>query len=657
MLPRVSKPLFNLRRHISVVFGLAAMAAIAAAPSAAASDRAALVIGNSAYRNTPRLDNPINDARDIAAALKGLGFDVIEANDLDKAGMDQAIRKFADTLSSAKVGLFYYAGHGLQVAGQNYLVPIDAELSTASALDFEMVRLDLVHRTMESAVATNIIVLDACRDNPLSRNLARALGTRSAAIGRGLAAVESGEGTLISFSTQPGSVALDGEGANSPFAAALVKHIGEPGDDLSSVLINVRNDVMEATAKRQVPWEHSALTARFYFLPPAAAAEVSRQTETPAAVPTYEQQAEMAFWGAVKDSGSPLIIQTYLDRFPRGTFVGLAKALIEGLEKDAADREAAKRDAEAAKAEAARKAAEELSEAALKADVGKQSEVLLKSKEEAIKEAEQKLAAAERAAEEARQAADRAKEEKAHIELMQRNASGPAMVAGLTEPLDTAEALQPVRPMPAIDTSDSAALTRALQSELDRVGCDPGAIDGNWGEKGRNALREFAEEAKLALPVDEPTVAALQAVSAQKDRVCALSCAAGEVMRNGECVRGTRSKSVSRDDEEPARTRTKKSASHSDGDSGARSSSKSTSSKSYGSKSSGSKSYSSKSSGSKSYSGKSYSSRSSQKNRAKITSDGAIVGALIVGAAIGLKLGKGKKSSSGQSQSSDGGAR
>ncbi len=125
-------------------------------------------------------------------------------------------------MRGAPVAVFFYAGHGLQVGGQNYLVPVDAQLVTASALDFEMVRLDLVHRAMEREASTNILFLDACRNNPLARNLARTMGTRSTAIGRGLAPVEAGVGTLVSFSTQPDNVALDGTGRNSPFAGALV---------------------------------------------------------------------------------------------------------------------------------------------------------------------------------------------------------------------------------------------------------------------------------------------------------------------------------------------------------------------------------------------------------------------------------------------------
>jgi len=207
----------------------------------------ALVIGNSGYQHTSQLENPKNDATDKVAALKQVGFQVIDGFDLEKTSFERKVRDFSVALRGAEVGLFFYAGHGLQVAGNNYLVPIDAKAETADARDWEMVRLDLVHRTMERATTTNIIFLDACRNNPLARNLARAMGTRSTEIGRGLAAVESGVGTLISFSTQPGNVALDGSGRNSPFAGALVKRINTSGDDLSVLLIDVRNDVRKAT--------------------------------------------------------------------------------------------------------------------------------------------------------------------------------------------------------------------------------------------------------------------------------------------------------------------------------------------------------------------------------------------------------------------------
>ena len=254
-------------RNVLVLLVLAASSITIAFAS---ENRVALVIGNSAYQHAAVLGNPKNDAADMAAAAERLGFKVIRGLDLDKSGMDRTIRQFAEALRGASIGMFFYAGHGLQVSGRNYLVPIDAELKTAEALDFEMVGLDVVQRVMEAASETNVLFVDACRDNPLSRNLARAMGTRSGAIGRGLVAQEAGSGTLISYSTQPGNVALDSTGSrNSPYAAALTKHIATQGKDLPATLVQVRRDVMAATGKRQVPWEHSALTAELTLAPQA----------------------------------------------------------------------------------------------------------------------------------------------------------------------------------------------------------------------------------------------------------------------------------------------------------------------------------------------------------------------------------------------------
>jgi uncharacterized caspase-like protein len=288
-----------------------------------AQTRVALVIGNGAYEHTSKLDNPRNDATDMAAVLRKLGFQVIDGFDLDKPAFERKVRDFSVALRNAEVGVFFYAGHGLQVAGQNYLVPTDAKAETADALDWEMVRLDLVHRTMERATSTNIIFLDACRNNPLARNLARAMGTRSAEIGRGLAAVESGVGTLISFSTQPGNVALDGSGRNSPFAASLVKRIASSGDDLSALLIDVRNDVRKETQNVQVPWEHSALTGRFYF---------NQAKGTPASTTSRQSEAAEA-WSATERSTSIAVLEAFIARFKDTFYAELARARIEDLKK------------------------------------------------------------------------------------------------------------------------------------------------------------------------------------------------------------------------------------------------------------------------------------------------------------------------------------
>lgn len=265
--------------------------------------RLALVVGNSAYHYAPYLKNPRNDANDLALVLEQLGFTVIRGIDLDKPAMDHKIQEFTAALHGVQTGVFFYAGHGLQVNGVNYLVPIDAELASATAPDFELVRLDMVQRSMEREATTNILFLDACRNNPLARNLARSMGTRSADIGRGLAAIESGVGTLISFSTQPGNVAFDGNGRNSPFTAALLKQLAS-SEDLSSLLIDVRNDVMSSTQNQQVPWEHSALRAKFYF-------STAHQAPTPPAPTPSAATADAAPIPATQRPAKPSLAQLW----------------------------------------------------------------------------------------------------------------------------------------------------------------------------------------------------------------------------------------------------------------------------------------------------------------------------------------------------------
>ena len=263
---------------------LMAAACFAVAVPAQAQQRVALVIGNGAYGPPAALANPANDAGDMAAALEALGFQVILGLDLDKAGFDGKIRAFAAALENADTGLLFYAGHGLQVGGQNYLVPIDARLGRERDLDFEAVRLEFILKQMEldREGRTNIVLLDACRDNPLSRNLARSMGTRSAGVGSGLAQVQTGVGTFIAYATQPGNVALDGQGRNSPFTQALAKRLAEPGRNLTALMIEVRNDVLSATGGRQVPWDHSALTQDFYFNLASAPQSVPKPRPVPA---------------------------------------------------------------------------------------------------------------------------------------------------------------------------------------------------------------------------------------------------------------------------------------------------------------------------------------------------------------------------------------
>jgi len=228
--------------------------------------RVALVIGNAQYKFAPALLNPANDAQDMARALRDLGFRVIEGYDLDSAAMRAKIAEFGDAMPGAATTLFFYAGHGVQVAGRNYLVPTDARLARPSALNVEAIDVNTILADMETEKRTNLVFLDACRNNPLTRSLVSAFGrSRSAKVGQGLAQLNAGIGTLITFATSPNTVALDGQGRNSPFTAALLRHIGTPDVEIRSLLTRVRADVIKATQEQQIPWDHSSLVGEFYF--------------------------------------------------------------------------------------------------------------------------------------------------------------------------------------------------------------------------------------------------------------------------------------------------------------------------------------------------------------------------------------------------------
>ena len=301
---------------------------------ALAEKRVALVIGNSAYKHAPALANPRNDAEGMAAALKRLKFDVVLGVDLDETGMRRQLQDFANRLEKAEVALVFYAGHGLQVGGRNYLVPVDAKLEKENDLVFQAVALDQIQRLLEQGQRTSIIILDACRDNPLARNLARSMGTRSTAIGRGMAQSQTGLGTLIVYATQPDNVALDGDDKNSPFTAALLRHIETPGLEARSMLTRVRASVIQTTKSRQVPWVSESMTGDFYF-----AAAPAPGTSPPVAPPPGTADGELVFWQSIRDSKSAADYKAYLARWPAGIFAELARLRVAQLEK-AADRPA-----------------------------------------------------------------------------------------------------------------------------------------------------------------------------------------------------------------------------------------------------------------------------------------------------------------------------
>jgi hypothetical protein len=252
----------------SLLLLLALSFGLAVAPSTArAADRVALVIGNGKYVNAGALPNPANDAQAVARALGEIGFDVAQGTDLDRNAMERLLRDFLRKAVAARVALLFYAGHGMQVDGRNYLVPVDAKLEAASDLGFETVELDKILASLDDPSRATIVILDACRDNPLARSFSMRLGaTRSTAVGAGLAAYSTlGTGTLIAFATAPGQVALDGQAANSPFTQGLVNHLRTPGLEVRQMLTRVRADVAASTRNRQIPWDNSSLLGEVYL--------------------------------------------------------------------------------------------------------------------------------------------------------------------------------------------------------------------------------------------------------------------------------------------------------------------------------------------------------------------------------------------------------
>lgn len=225
--------------------------------------RTALVVGNAGYRDSP-LNNPVNDARDMAEVLRTVGFEVIQQENLDKRGFDATVSDFARRLQQrGGVGLFYYSGHGAQVRGENYLIPVNAAIASEADVEYEAVNAGRVLRNMEQAGnGLNIVVLDACRNNPY-RGWYRSEGNK------GLARMDAPTGSIIAYATAPGTVAADGTGRNSPYTAQLLQAMRAPGVGIEQLFKQVRIQVAKVTDNRQVPWESSSLMGDFYFIPSA----------------------------------------------------------------------------------------------------------------------------------------------------------------------------------------------------------------------------------------------------------------------------------------------------------------------------------------------------------------------------------------------------
>jgi uncharacterized protein YraI len=313
---------------------LAAAFALVLAGTAEGGERLALVIGNAQYENTSPLANPVSDAKIIGAALTRAGFEVSELHDLGQRDMKRAVRDFADKVAAAgpdTAALFYYAGHGLQVDGVNYLIPTDAAIERESDVGIEAIGLTDVLSSIEFAGAgVNIVILDACNDNPLKRSF------RSSS--RGLARVDAPTGSIVAYATAPGQTAADGTGANSPYSAALAATLTTPGLPIEQVFKQVRVNVKAATGDKQVPWESSSLTSDFFFVegvapePPAPVANLSPVpaapvAPTPATPAPNDQLAEADYLAAVS-ADTIEAYRAFLEKYPTSRRAAQAQQII-----------------------------------------------------------------------------------------------------------------------------------------------------------------------------------------------------------------------------------------------------------------------------------------------------------------------------------------
>ena len=503
---------------------LAAAALLAVSQPAFAEKRVALVLGNAAYQNVAPLANPVNDSAKIAATLKSAGFDVVDSRrDLPAAETRRALRDFADRARDADIAVVYYAGHGIEVNGANYLIPVDARLERDTDIYDEALSLDRILIAIEPAKKLRLVILDACRDNPFARTMKRTVATR--AIGQGLAQIEpTSPNVLIAYSAKAGSTAVDGDGSNSPFTAALAEYIAKPGLDIRRAFGFVRDEVLKTTANRQEPFVYGSLGGEDVPLVPAPKAATA-----PAAAPALSAQGEVRRdYELALQLGNRNAIEAFLKQYPDGFYASLAKLQLDKITAEEM-RVAATEKAQRAEQERARLVAE------------------------GAKKAEQAKAEADvRSTEQARIAAEKAKQvaqDEAAAAEQKRLAADAA--AAPTEKNVKLAALPPGQ--------SSADVTRSVQAELRRVGCLSGSADGDWNAASQRSLTQFNRYAGTKLETRLASADALDAIKSKDARVCPLVCQHGFEADGDRCVRITcAAGSFLNDDNECEKRREKK---------------------------------------------------------------------------------------------------
>ena len=507
-------------------FLLAAALLLLVCQPAFAEKRVALVLGNSAYQNVARLANPVNDGAMIAATLKNAGFDVVEErHDLPAAETRRTLRDFADRARDADIAVVYYAGHGIEVDGTNYLIPVDAKLERDTDVYDEAFSLDRVLLAIEPAKQLRLVILDACRDNPFAKNMKRTVASR--AIGQGLAKIEpTSPNMLIAYSAKAGSTALDGDAKNSPFTMALAKHLTTPGLDVRRAFGFVRDEVLKTTSYRQEPFVYGSLGGDDVPLVPVKAT----------ASPANPQADIRRDYELAQQIGNKAALNAFLAQYPDGFYAELARSQLAKLGAEDA-RVAATEKARLAEQERARLAAEGAQkgqQAKAEADA-KAAEQARIAAEKAKQVAQEQVAAAEqkRTAIET-SAADKAIENKAtENKVVADNKAVDQVAAGPA----TAEKTPSTNVAALSDGPAPADLAKSVQIELRRVGCLTAAADGEWNATSQRSLALFNRHAGTRLNVKLASTDALDAIKLKPSRVCPLVCEHGFKPDGDRCSR------------------------------------------------------------------------------------------------------------------------
>lgn len=486
---------------------LLALALLLGAGPAFAGKRVALVLANSAYQHAPPLTNPVNDGAVMAKTLKEAGFDIVESRrDLSALDTRRVLRDFADATRDADIAVVYYAGHGIEVEGSNYLIPVDARLERDTDVYDEALSLDRILVAVEPAKQLRLVILDACRDNPFGKTMKRTVASRG--IGRGLAQVEpTSPNTLIAYSAKAGFTAQDGDGANSPFTVALSKHLTTPGLDVRRAFGFVRDDVLKSTANKQEPFVYGSLGGEDVPLVPVKAVAA-------AVAPAPNPQADIRRdYELALQVGNRAAWEAFLAQHPDGFYANLAKLQLDKI------------GAEQAHAAATEKAKQAEAERDRLAALGAQKDAQAKAAADA-KAAEQAQLAAQKAKEQAQQQAAAAEQQRVNFAA---TAPSAAPVSAARPAGTNVASLTPA--------SAPADLSRSVQTELGRVGCFSGQADGNWNTSSQRSLSQFNRYAGTKLDVKVASTDALDAVKSKPSRVCPLVCEHGFKADGDKCTR------------------------------------------------------------------------------------------------------------------------